>query len=508
MRKFAVIVAAIFLLAFSAAAQEIKLPVFVTDSLDQYIQRGMRDWQIPGLAIAIVKNGKVVFMKGYGVKKAGKIDPVNEETLFMIGSNTKAFTATALAMLDHQKALSLDDKVTRWIPDFRLADPLASREVTVRDLLCHHIGFGTFQGDFTYWTSSLTRGQVIQKMSLIKAPYSFRTKWGYCNAAFVAAGEVVPAVTSKSWEDFVREKILMPLNMKRTLMLSKDLSVTKNAAASHTIYKGKLITLPYPMIDNLAPAGSMSSNVREMSNWLIAQLDLGKFEGKQVIPSEAINKTREPGSYMGVDQRENPETNFYLYGLGFELRDRKGKLIVSHTGGVDGFVSSLVMIPSEKMGVIVLTNNDQNIFFQLLTNEIRDSFLDMPYRGYQRGLNNFIIAQQKDRHWLDSLQRLVAKKNIWVTDIKNFTGTYSNEVYGDLQIKQEASGLVINFSNHPGMVGKLEYLQDSTFLCTYSNPTMGIKEIPFRIEQGKVTGLTLRVADFVEFTPYEFVRKP
>src|SRR6187402_2037434 len=210
MRKFTVIVAAIFLVAFGSAAQEIKLPVFVTDSLDRYIQRGMRDWQIPGLAIAIVKNGKVVFMKGYGVREAGKNDLVNEETLFMIGSNTKAFRATALAMLDHQKALSLGDKVTRWIPEFKLEDPLASREVTIRDLLCHHIGFETFQGDFTYWTSSLTRRQVIQKMSLIKAPYSFRTKWGYCNAAFVAAGEVVPAVTSKSWEDFVREKILEP----------------------------------------------------------------------------------------------------------------------------------------------------------------------------------------------------------------------------------------------------------------------------------------------------------
>ncbi len=163
---------------------------------------------------------------------------------------------------------------------------------------------------------------------------------------------------------------------------------------------------------------------------MIAQLDNGKFDGKEIIPAEAIKKTREPQSYMGVDQRPNTETNFYLYGLGLELRDRKGKLIVSHTGGVDGFVSSLVMIPSEKMGVIVLTNNDQNIFFQLLTNEIRDAFLGLPYRGYQKGLNNFQHAQQKEKHWLDSLQGIVAKKNKWDVEAKNFVGAYTNEVYG------------------------------------------------------------------------------
>jgi hypothetical protein len=298
-----------------------------------------------------------------------------------------------------------------------------------------------------------------------------------------------------------------PIEHESNLMLSSELLSSKNAAASHTIYKGRLIRLPYPMIDNLAPAGSISSNVKDMSHWLIAQLDNGKYEGKQVIPSEAILKTREPGSYLGVDQREHAETNFYLYGLGLELRDRRGKLIVSHTGGVDGFVSSLVMIPSEKVGVIVLTNNDQNIFFQLLTNEIRDAFLGLPYRGYQKGLSNFKKARQKDQHWLDSLQDLVAKKNKWIVEAKNFTGIYTNDVYGEIEIKQDASGLVILFSNHPSLRGKLEYLQDSTFLCTYSNPTMGIKEIPFKIEQGKVNGLTLRVADFVEFTPYEFVRK-
>lgn len=507
MKKFIVIVAATLLVAFRVAAQETHLPVFVTDSLDKYIRNGMRDWQIPGLAIAIVKDGKVVVIKGYGVREAGTNDPVDDETLFMIGSNTKAFTATALAMLDHQKAFSLDDKVTKWLPEFRLADPLASREVNVRDLLCHRIGFETFQGDFTYWTSSLTRQQVIQKMGLIQAPYGFRTKWGYCNAAFVTAGEVLSKVSHQSWEAYIRENILAPLNMKQTLMLSKDLSTSKNAASSHTLYKGKLVKLPYPMIDNLAPAGSMSSNVKDMSNWLIAQLDNGKFEGKQVIPSEAIMKTREPQSFLGMDQRLSTETNFYLYGLGLEVRDRKGKLIVSHTGGVDGFVSSLVMIPSEKMGVIVLTNNDQNIFFQLLTNEIRDAFLGLPYRGYQKGLSNFKTAQQKEKHWLDSLNGVVAKKNKWIVEAKSFAGVFTNEVYGQIEVKQDGAGLSIYFSNHPGMTGKLEYLQDSTFLCTYSNPTMGIKEIPFKIENGKVVGLTLRVADFVEFTPYEFMRK-
>ena len=506
MKKF--LTGLLLIIGFVSSAQDSKLPVFITDSLDRYIKTGMKDWQVPGMSIAIVKDGKVVFMKGYGVRETGKNDPVDENTLFMIGSNTKAFTATTLAMLEQEKKLSLNDKVVKWMPEFKLRDPLATQEIMITDLLCHRLGFETFQGDFTYWTSKLNRSEIIGKMALVKAPYGFRTRWGYCNAAFVTAGQIIPKVTGKNWEDVVKEKILVPLKMDRTLMLSKEMITATNAASSHTIYKGKLIKLPYPMIDNLAPAGSISSSVKDMTNWLLTQLNAGKFEGNQVIPEAVLQTTYAPRSIMGMDPTDKAQTHFYLYGLGFVINDRAGKLIISHTGGVDGFVSSVMIVPEEKLGIVILTNTDQNNLFQNLTEEIRDAFLGLPYQGYSKqSLQYSRNNERKTMHWLDSLNTLVAKKNKPSTELKNFAGAFTNELYGDIQVKNENQALNIYFSNHPTLIGKLEHLKDNIFLCTYSNPTMGMKEIPFKIENGKVTGLTLRVADFVEFTPYEFVRK-
>ena len=197
----------LLLICLHTYSQTDSLPSFIKDSLDDYVNKALTDWQIHGAAVCIIKNGKVVVMKGYGVKEINGNSKVDENTLFMIGSNSKAFTATALAMLDADKKISLDDKVTKWIPQFKLDNKAAGEQAIVRDLLCHRLGFQTFQGDFTYWTSNLTRSEVIEKMSHIKAQYPFRTKWGYTNAAFLTAGEIIPKATGMQWEDFITQKI-------------------------------------------------------------------------------------------------------------------------------------------------------------------------------------------------------------------------------------------------------------------------------------------------------------
>ncbi len=502
----------VFLIAFTfylctLIAQESKLPVFVTDSLENYITRGMTKWKIPGLSVAIVKNGKVLFMKGYGVTRVGSKEPVNENTLFMIGSNTKAFTATTIAMLQVEGKLSLTDKVQKWMPEFKLKDPLATNDIIIADLMSHRIGFETFQGDFTYWTSNLSRAEVIHKMALINALYIFRAKWGYCNAAFLTAGELIPRITGKSWEETVKEKILTPLKMNRTLMLSKELKRASNAAFPYTIVDDILTELPIPDIDNLAPAGSISSCAKDMAIWLLAQLNDGKIDGIQVIPEKAIQTIRMPYSIMGIDPRFKQETHFYLYGLGLVINDRNGKLVYSHTGGVNGFLSSVMFIPEEKIGIVVLTDTDQNNFFQNLTDEIRDAFLGLPYQDYSdKSLDVFKKEFNKSKAKIDSLKNVVKLINKPSFPLENYTGTYINEVYGDIAIKLEKNNLNIYFSNHPDLIGKLEYLKNDVFLCTYSDPTMGIVEIPFKVENDKVSGLTLRVADFVEFTPYIFIK--
>ena len=390
--------------------------------MDSYINRALKDWEIPGLSVCIIKNGKVVVIKGYGVKELGANDPVDENTLFMIGSNTKAFTATALATLETENKLSLDDKVTKWIPEFKLDNKAAGEQAIVRDLLCHRIGFQTFQGDFTYWTSNLTRKEVIEKMGHIKAVYPFRTKWGYTNAAFVTAGEIIPKVTGKQWEDYIKEKIFTPLGMNNTLALSKDFPNAPNKAVPYTMDNGKLVKIPYCYIDNLAPAGSIGSSVNDMSKWVMMQLNNGKYNGKEIIPSKAIQSTRFPNSIMGNGSTVFNKSNFTLYGLGLELQDYEGRRIISHTGGVNGYVSSVTMIPGEKLGIVILTNTDQNQLYEALKWEIMDAYLGLTYRNYSKLYLDFVknqrIEEAKAQKKLKDSVALMLKTELPLTDWK------------------------------------------------------------------------------------------
>jgi len=213
----------LFFTTVTIHSQEISLPSFVKDSIDIYVNRALMEWKIPGVSICIVKDGKVALIKGYGVKEVGTNDKVDENTLFMIGSNSKAFTATALALLEAEKKLSLDDKVQKWLPDFKLYDPWVAKEAVISDLLCHRLGFETFQGDFMFFDTDLSTAEMRDRFGKLKPLYGFRSKWGYTNAAFLTAGEIIPKVTGKSWAEFLKEKIFLPLKMNNTLALSKEI---------------------------------------------------------------------------------------------------------------------------------------------------------------------------------------------------------------------------------------------------------------------------------------------
>ncbi len=508
MKRIAICIACIVFACTTVSAQQDSIPSFVKDSLDSYIAKAMADWEIPGVSVCIVKNNKVVLSKGYGVKELGSSDKVDENTLFMIGSNTKAFTATAIATLDAENKLSLEDKVTKWIPQFKLENKAAGEQAIVRDLLCHRIGFRTFQGDFTYWTSNLSRKEVIEKMGHIKAVYPFRTKWGYTNAAFLTAGEIIPAVTGEQWEDYIKEKIFVPLGMNNTIALSKDLPAAPNKAAPYTMDNGRIVKIPYCLIDNLAPAGSISSSANDMSKWVIMQLNNGNYDGKTIVPAKAIQSIRFPNSIIGNGSTIYNRSNFTLYGLGLDLQDYEGKRIVSHTGGVNGFVSSVTMIPSEKLGIVVLTNTDQNSFYEALKWEIMDAYLGLPYRNYSKVYLGFAKNQrsndEKENKKLTDSVALMLKSELPLTA---YTGDYTNEVYGKMKVVLENNELQMHFEHHPLMYAKLSSLGGNRFYCAFSDPEFGTAVFPFNVVDGKVKGVTVKVADFVEYTPYEFVKK-
>ncbi|WP_160715465.1 serine hydrolase [Chitinophaga solisilvae] len=499
----------LLLLSFSPLllpAQD-SIPSFVRDSLDTYVSRGLTEWQIPGAAVCIIKNGKVIVMKGYGVKEMNTGDKVDEHTVFMIGSNTKAFTGTTLAMLQADKKLSLDDKVQRWLPDFKLYDPWVAREATIRDLLCHRLGFETFQGDFMYFDSDLTKAEVRQKLAQVKPAHSFRSQWGYTNAAFLTAGEIIPKASGKSWEAFLKERIFEPLQMNSTIALTSGINSVANKAAAHTVFQGVLQKIPYGQIDNLAPAGSICSSTEDLSKWVMMLLQNGKAGDKQVVAEEAIAETRLPHSILGNGGHPYNRAHFALYGLGWMLEEYSGREIISHTGGVNGFVTSITLLPEEQLGIIVLTNTDSNGFYEALRDEIRDAWLGLPYRNYSHIFGEYYRHRDMQAaNKLQTIRKRTAAQPPTPLPLQAFTGVYRHPVYGQMNITLENGALVMHFSHHKKLLGRLEHAGNNEFLCTYNIPMYGIQLLPYTVAKGKVSSLTVKVDGFVEGTPYQFVK--
>ncbi len=495
------------LVLFSLTAIAQNQPAFVTDSLDTYIKRGMADWQIPGLAIAIVKDGKVVVSKGYGVREVAG-EPVDENTLFFIASNTKLFTGTAIATLENEKKLSLNDRVTKHLPDYKLYDPAATQLVTIRDLLCHRLGTKTFQGDFVFWDGNLSRAEVIHRMRLLKPEGQFRQDYGYCNSAFVTAGEIIPKVAGQSWEQYVERTLVKPLGMTNTYMLTAGAENRPNIARPYTTNFGSLKRLPYDQIDNLAPAGSMVSCVKDLSKWLLMQLDSGRLDDKRVLPWAVVQKTRDANTLLSSRKSGVFPTHVRAYGLGVLMTDYAGRQVYWHTGGAFGFVTNTCFVPEEKLAITILTNQDNQNFFEALRYQVLDAYLGVPYTDRSR----FFLAsaradEKKQDQELQALAERVARKTKPALPLSAYTGTYRNEIYGTVSITPDGNGLKITFEHHPTLSARLDYMDNNTFRLTYSNQSYGIFPTKFMVKDNTVSSVDIKASDFVEYDSYVFVKQ-
>lgn len=485
------------------------ISTFISDSLDQYIERGMQQWQIPGLAIAIVKDGKVIFMKGYGVREINKPGAVDENSLFIIASNSKLFTGTSLAKLEFDKKLSLNDKVTKYIPWFKLYDSNSTRLATVKDMLCHRLGLKTFQGDFTFWNSNLPKDSIVWKLRYLKPPFQFRQDFGYCNSGFLIAGQVLEAVTGQSWESYVQNNILSPLGMTNTYMNTAGLSKRNNVAFPHNNAYSPLTVIPFDHVDNLGPATSMVSNVKDLSKWLLLQLDSGRYNNKRILPWEVLQKTRDVNILTGSRKSTVFPTHFRGYGLGLYTTDYNGKQVYWHTGGAFGHVTNVCFVPEENLGITILTNNDNQNFFEALRYQILDSYLGVPYSDrskYQYGF--FVQGMKQQEKEIDEMKKRVDQKNTPALNLDAYTGEYVNTVYGTIKITRNGNALVCNFQHHPDMVGYMDYMDNNEFRMTYSNIGYGIFPAKFTVSSGKAVAVEVKANDFVESDAYLFVKDP
>lgn len=489
-------------LSRSSVGQE-ELPVFIKDSLDGYLKEQQAKWKIPALAVAIVKDGKVVKQYVHGVTDHESNTPIDENTLFMIGSNTKAFTSVLMATLAEEKKFSLKDPVKKWLPYFKLYDPYLTEHVDIVDVLSHRVGFETFQGDFLNFDNELTSKEIIKKFALIKPTHQYRDTWGYFNTGYTIAGQIVKKATGKTWAEQIQERIFNPLGMTNSLALSKEMNTASNRTLAHTIIDGEAVIIEYGDIDATSPAGSISSSISDMSKWVMALLNNGAVDRKQVIPARAIRETITPRSIMG--SADNP---FSLYGLGWDIQSLEGHKLIMHTGGIHGYVTSVTTVPRENLGIVILTNTDSNYLFEGLKYDILRPFIDLPQQHLSDKYHAYYTQNKmRDAAKSEELQKQIDKKVAPTVPLEAFEGRYVNEVYGSLDISRHAEGLTIAFEHHKKLFVSLAHLENDTFLASFSNVLYGESVFPFEVQDGKVKKFTLKLHPQVENTTYDFYKQ-
>lgn len=474
--------------------------------LDQYIEQAMRTWQVPGLAIAIVKDDSVVYARGFGVRELGKPGAVDQNTIFAVASNTKAFTATAITALALQNKLGLNDPVTRHLPWFQLYDPWVTREVTLRDLLTHRTGYLTWQGDLVWYGSSYDRTEVIRRLRFNKPATSFRSAYGYSNFGFLTAGEIAAKVAGMSWDDLVRTWFFEPLGMSRTNTSVSRLAAMDNVAMPHTRIDDSIVVIPYRNVDNAGGAAAINSSAADMSRWIRLQLANGVWNGRQLVDSTAIRLTRTPQFTLPIgawSRAHFPSTHFSAYGMGFFLRDYRGRLVVMHDGGMDGMLSQLGMLPEEHLGVIILTNYDDQSLFQALLFRVFDLYLGQPVTDWSQ------VFFERDRGSPPEAPAQPIPGTRPSLDLGAYAGHYRNDLYGNAEISLDGGQLRIALAAHPGFHGPLEHWQYDTFRAIWDDRYGGKSPVTFTLDSdGKVRDFRVSIRpDFVDPLEYVFERE-
>ncbi len=465
---------------------------------DAYVNQAIKDWEVPGIGIAVVKDDKLVFAKGYGVRRVGETAPVNERTMFAIGSSSKAFTAAALALLVDEGKVKWDDLATKHLAGFELYDAYASQQMTLRDLLCHRSGLE--RGDLMWYGSSFSRDDILRRVRHLKPSWSFRSAFGYQNIMYLAAGQVVPAVTGKSWDDFVKQRIFAPLGMKESSTSINDLKGMDNVAAPHAKIEEQVQAISYRNIDNIAPAGSINSNVVEMAQWLRLQLGEGSYQGARLISSGAMKEMHKPQTIIPNDPPWSlmaQEARFISYGLGWFLHDYKGRKVIQHGGSIDGMSALVIMIPEEKLGVVLLVNLQGSSLHTALAYRIFDAYLNQPQKDWSAELlktakASLALAKEAEKKQIEAR----AKDTKPSLALEKYAGTYNDEMYGEATVALENGALMVRYNTT--FNGKLEHWHYDTFQAKWSNILVGKGLVNFTLDaQGKV--VEMKIAGLADF---------
>jgi CubicO group peptidase (beta-lactamase class C family) len=478
-------IAAAILIAFSAApafAQDVAAPVVApavarADDLQADVARVMAAFDVPGIAIAVVKDGQVIAARGFGVRKLGEPAKVDGKTLFEIASNSKAFTAAALAMLVDEGKLAWDDPVTKHLPEFQMYDAYVTHEMTVRDLLTHRSGLGLGAGDLLWWpTTNFSTDEIIHKLRYIAPATSFRSSYAYDNLLYIVAGKLVAAKSGKSWGETVRERILNPVGMAGTTTSLDQNAGNPNVANAHSKINDKIAAVKSMPVANAVGAVGINTNAEDIARWMKVLLDGGKLgvdaNGKEVRLFSA-RQAREMWTAQTPMKISEPQAalaatkpNFAAYGLGFQLRDYRGKLIALHGGALQGFYSKVVLVPEARLGIAILTNAESGGSLNALQYALLDRYL-----GVQNGpdwikavadVDNEAHAKEMAR--LKTATTSHAARSQPSLALADYDGDYQDQWYGSATIKHAGGKQLLSFARTPDLSGELEHYQHDTFI--------------------------------------------
>lgn len=466
-----ILAALLLFTALTAHAQSI-----VPADVDAYVTKVVREMNVPGIAVAVVKDDKVVFAKAYGVKELGKSEPVTTDTKFAIGSISKSFTTTLLGILVDEKKVGWDDHVSKYLPAYVMWDPWATREQTVRDLIVHRAGLRPMSGGMVWYGSDYSREEVMRRARFIEPVSSFRSVFSYQNINYLAAGEVAHVAAGKTWDDQVRERIFAPLGMNQSTTTIP--APTSNTASPHAEIDGKLRVVAHRNYDNLAPAASIYASLLDMVEYMRLHLNRGMAGDKRIYSEAVARQMFSPQMLVSVPINAMPpelaayEPNYSAYGFGWFIRDIHGQKIIEHSGGVDGFSAQVRMIPGKRAAIIVLTNYEGPAI------GVIDRHLTELVMGVQPfdwlGFTQKRMAEGKKNQEEADAKRLAARKASEKPSLPltAYAGTYRDKLYGDLTVALENGKLVLRFSHTPSFTADLEPWHYDTFRTHWRDPVV------------------------------------
>ena len=474
-RSVPVIVACVALTAALSAQAPPAAPPAPPPDIDAWVARAMKTFDVPGVGLAIVKDGRVVRAKGYGVRKLGSPEPVDGKTLFGIASNTKVFTAAALGLLVEDGKIQWDAPVVRYLPAFQMWDPWVTRELTVRDLLVHRAGLGLGAGDLLWWPpSTYNRAEIAHRLRFIKPATSFRSAYAYDNVLYLVAGQLIEAVSGQRWEEFVTGRILKKAGMTGSNVLHSAASAGGNVAATHASVDGRVRPIAPFVSDNTNPAGGINSSAEDMAKWMNVLLAGGALpDGSRLLSDATMRQLTSIVTPLAPARNLPPELapqrhHFAGYALGLNVRDYRGMKMWSHGGALPGYVSRVMMVPDAGLGVTVLTNQESDAAFDSIAYHVVDHYLSAPPHDWIEAYRTVMTrseAMMAEREKKAAAARDAASKPSLALD--RYAATYEDAWYGDIAITLEQGRLVITFSRTPSLVGDLEHWQYDTFVVRW-----------------------------------------